>query len=197
MLPQWVLTLRGWALFTGLWEKRGGGGQKAGITEVTPPCLEPGPACVVSMGWWGGWCCQPVIEVRCLDWYPCLAVLCQASYCCLVILVCLTTCLFVFFQRAALCFSVYGWVCSSKAMLKCFWIASSELPLSYFRSCCYYDGALRLLSKLPNDAFMFIFDFLKKWVYSNPSTQEVIVIHSIIVHVSLCGTFCLLDDVNE
>lgn len=41
MLPQRLLTLRGCALPGRLWEERGGGGgQEAGITEVTPPCLE-------------------------------------------------------------------------------------------------------------------------------------------------------------
>lgn len=41
MLPQWLLTLRGSVLLSRLWEERGGGvGQEAGITEVTPPCLE-------------------------------------------------------------------------------------------------------------------------------------------------------------
>lgn len=45
MLPQRLLTLRGSALLSELWEERGGGGggQEAGITEVTPPCLERCP----------------------------------------------------------------------------------------------------------------------------------------------------------
>lgn len=48
MLPQRVLTLRGSALLSGLWEEQGGGGgQEAGITEVTPPCLERCPGWVV------------------------------------------------------------------------------------------------------------------------------------------------------
>lgn len=41
MLPQQFLTLRGFAVLNRLWEEQGGGrGQEAGITEVTPPCLE-------------------------------------------------------------------------------------------------------------------------------------------------------------
>lgn len=96
MSPQWLLTLKGSALLSRLWEEGGGGGgQEAGITEVTPPCLERCPGWIVLSTKAGrGWCCQPVIEVHGLDWYPCLAVLCQAPWCWLVILICLTTSLF-------------------------------------------------------------------------------------------------------
>lgn len=69
MLPQRLLTLRGSALLSRLWEERGGGGgQEAGITEVTPPCLERCLRTVVFSTKTGrGGCCQPMIEVRQLD----------------------------------------------------------------------------------------------------------------------------------
>lgn len=48
MLPQRVLTLRGSALLSELREDQGGGGgQEAGIMEVTPPCLERCPGLVM------------------------------------------------------------------------------------------------------------------------------------------------------
>lgn len=56
MLPQRLLTLRGSALLSGLWEERGeGGGQEAGITEVTPPCFGamPGLGSVEHKDWEG------------------------------------------------------------------------------------------------------------------------------------------------
>lgn len=58
----------------------------------------------------------------------------------------------------------------ARSRAKTFWIASSELPPTYFR-CCYYDDggggdAARLLFELPKDAFVFVSYLRRGWACS-------------------------------
>lgn len=155
MLPQRLLTLRGSALLSGLWKDRGGGGgQEAGITEVTPL------SSVEHKDWEGR-------MLSACDWSTPAWLISLSG--CLVPSALVLACNPSLSDNILLCFLPEGsslffclWMgVFAQSNAKMFWIASSELPQSYFRLFSYYyDGAVQLLSQLPNDAFFVCISFL-------------------------------------